>query len=289
MENVIEINGTSYKLPVVIEDLSNEAYHSPECPGVSKSDLDLISRSPLHYVHAKTAPKNETDAMTLGSLVHCLILEPHKVNDLYAVAPDVDRRTKAGKEEYTQFIEESHGKTIINTDQMKLALEMKNAVANSITATQLLSNAKIETSAFALDHETGVIKKCRPDAAIIEDRILIDLKTCNDASINEFRRQIVNYNYDKQAAYYLNVYSEATGVKFDTFIFICVEKVAPFGVGIYMINDACLEAGEKLFRRDLESYRKTFENATTVKSIGGYPDMVQTIDMATFGFDLASR
>lgn len=63
--------------PGVYAGLSNAEYHGG--PGISKSGLDLIHRSPMHY-HAVVTAVNDnhesTPAQALGTAAHALILEP---------------------------------------------------------------------------------------------------------------------------------------------------------------------------------------------------------------------
>ena len=53
----------------------------------------------------------------MGSALHCAVLEHSTFNDRYIVEPDVDKRTKAGKEEYAVFLHamEKKGSPIILT------------------------------------------------------------------------------------------------------------------------------------------------------------------------------
>lgn len=69
--------------PGVYPDLSNEEYHGG--PGISKSGLDLIHRSPLHYRAAKTAANDNqpTAAQAIGTAFHSLLLEPESFAQLY--------------------------------------------------------------------------------------------------------------------------------------------------------------------------------------------------------------
>lgn len=80
--------------------MENADYHAH--PAISKSHLDLIARSPLHYwaryIDPNRVPTEPTDAMRLGTAVHTLTLEADQFEARYAVAPAVDRRYKAGKE-----------------------------------------------------------------------------------------------------------------------------------------------------------------------------------------------
>lgn len=83
--------------------IPNDAYHRG--PGISKSGLDLIARSPAHYRYATDAAndndgdedaKAATRWQRIGSLTHKLVLEPESIWDEYAqpfVAPEGAIRT----------------------------------------------------------------------------------------------------------------------------------------------------------------------------------------------------
>lgn len=72
--------------PGVYEGISNAEYHGG--PGISKSGLDLIHRSPMHY-HAVVTADNDhtpTPAQELGTAAHALILEPEVFTETYCLA-----------------------------------------------------------------------------------------------------------------------------------------------------------------------------------------------------------
>lgn len=62
--------------PGAYDSLSNAEYHSG--PGTSKSGLDIIHRSPMHFAFAKSAANDNapTAAQSFGSAFHALVLEP---------------------------------------------------------------------------------------------------------------------------------------------------------------------------------------------------------------------
>lgn len=82
--------------PGVYSDISNEQYHSG--PGISKSGLDLIHRSPLHFHHAYE-PDNDnrpdTKAYFIGREIHSLVLEPELFYREYALAFSRDQMPDA--------------------------------------------------------------------------------------------------------------------------------------------------------------------------------------------------
>ena len=76
------------KAPGIYFDLSNAEYHGG--PGVSKSGLDLIAKSPLHFDAARKAANDDerepTPAQRFGSAFHALVLEPEVFRAEYCLA-----------------------------------------------------------------------------------------------------------------------------------------------------------------------------------------------------------
>jgi len=72
-------------------------------PAVSASSMKAYLRSPLHYRHQIETPSAPTPAQQLGTLIHAVVLEPFMARSTYAVAPNIDRRTKARKEAHAEF------------------------------------------------------------------------------------------------------------------------------------------------------------------------------------------
>ena len=72
--------------PGVYSCIDNAAYHTG--PGISKSGLDLIHRSPLHYKYLIDAANDNppTPAQALGTAAHMLILEPAAFVQQYCLA-----------------------------------------------------------------------------------------------------------------------------------------------------------------------------------------------------------
>ena len=79
-----------------------------------------LLKSPAHYQTWLAAPQKESAALRVGSAVHAAVLEPGHYAADFAVAPDVDRRTKEGKEKWAEFQTLHAGKTILTTDEAEL-------------------------------------------------------------------------------------------------------------------------------------------------------------------------
>jgi hypothetical protein len=234
--------------------MDNAAYHAH--PAASKSHLDLIARSPLHYWARYLDPNRvapeASPQMRLGTALHTHVLELSRWDEEIAVAPAMDRRTKAGKEAWQAFQDDAAGKTVISSDDADQVLAMGRAVMRHPAAAMLLGlPGKAETTHMWTDAATGLECKCRPDWLTDDGTIVADLKTTKDASPRGFRRSIGDYRYHLQAAWYLHGLEQATGKRPDQFIFICVESTAPYACAVYAADAEMIERGHDQAMGDL--------------------------------------
>lgn len=245
----------------ICNGITNEAYHAG--PGISKSGLDLVARSPQHYWHSylnpNREPRTETAAMKMGTAIHTAILEPADFHDRYRIMQDViDRRTKAGKEMYQAYVLEAEavGATLISAADAVIALDVAASCRNHPLAARLLSEGKAEQSVFWTDPETGVLCKCRPDWLMdpTPNHAILDVKSTADASPEAFMRSAYTYRYHVQAAWYLDGVEAATGMKPDSFIFLAIEKDAPYAPAFYFADEDMIAAGRAEYRRALRTY-----------------------------------
>jgi len=234
--------------------MDNTAYHAH--PAVSKSHLDLIARSPLHYWARYLDPDCEaplsTPQMRLGTALHTHVLELSRWDEEIAVAPAINRMTKAGKEEWAAFVADAASKTVISADDAAQVMAMGRAIMRHPAAAMLLGlPGKAETTHMWTDASTGLECKCRPDWLTNDGTIVVDLKTTKSASIQGFKRSIADYRYHVQAGWYLHGIEQATGKRPDQFIFICVESSAPYACAVYAADAEMIERGHDQAMRDL--------------------------------------
>jgi exodeoxyribonuclease VIII len=235
--------------------MDNAAYHAH--PAVSKSHLDLIARSPLHYWARYLDPNRvapePSPQMRLGTALHTHVLELSRWDEEIAVAPsDINRRTKEGREQWAAFEASSVGKTVITADDAAQVMAMGRAVLRHPAAAMLLGlPGKAETTHMWTDASTGLECKCRPDWLTDDGSIVVDVKTTKDASPRGFKQSIANFSYQKQAAWYLHGLEQATGRRPDQFIFICVESTAPYACAVYAADAEMIERGHDQAMRDL--------------------------------------
>lgn len=253
--------------------MTNEEYHN-DTTRISKSGLDLIDRSPAHYYAKYLDPNREKPAKekswaTVGTLVHALILEPEKFNELYKVLPpDAPKRpsitqinaknpsieTQRAIEFYSDLDKKYPGVEIISPDTYDSARRMRDNVMVHPTAGNLFKRGKAEQTILFNDNETGAPCKCRPDW-LTDYQFVVDLKTSEDASADAFGKSAANYRYHVQAPFYVDGINSNFGHnRVEYFAFVVVEKLPPYAVAVYVVSPQDMEYGRELYMRNLHTY-----------------------------------
>jgi hypothetical protein len=215
--------------------------------------------------------------MAIGSAVHTHVLELDQWDARYVSAPDgIDRRTKAGKAEWEAFTTAATGRTVLPKADADLVMRMAHSVFSHPAAAMLLAlPGKAETTHMWTDAATGLQCKCRPDWLTDDGRLLVDLKTTEDASARGFAKSIAQWRYHVQASWYLDGIEQATGTRPEQFLFLCVEKKAPYAVAVYAADAEMIAAGAQTAARDLDVL-------ATCKAAGawpGYSDQIEPISL----------
>lgn len=237
--------------------------------------IDAVSNSFLGRLKdcpAKALMKeDDTKALGFGRAVHSIVLEGFNAfRKDFAIEPtDINKRTKAGKEEYAAFLMENKEKGIVTDDEFTHAINMRLAVYDHPMAKRLLAQGVTEQTIIWTSNGTRC--KSRPDALPgDETRTLVDLKTTRDASYEGFLRSVKTFGYARQAAFYLDamhlVKSGKVGKNrlYDAFVIIAVEKEPPYMVGTYQLDQEFIEAGR-------EEYKALLELNKDYKKSGFYP------------------
>ena len=237
-------------------DVTNEAYHADRSC-VSVSGLKQLLRSPAHYQAYLNGHRKETPAMFLGTAVHARLLEPELFADEYVIAPTSDKRQKA----YKEFELAHANKRILTPDQAASIEGIAQSVATHVSARTLLRAGLVEHTIIWQDEETGIWQKIRPDCLCIDfdTGICLDVKKTTDAAPASFSRACVQYDYDLQAAVYLEGLRRIFQRDFD-FVFLAVEEDAPHGCALYGAPAEMLERGHRRYReamRILKACRDT--------------------------------
>lgn len=273
--------------------MDNATYHAH--PAVSKSHLDLVARSPLHYWARYLDPNREvpepTAAMALGSALHTHVLELDQWDARYLIAPaDAPKRPTAAQRNaakpsaatldaikfWDAFEQEAASKTVLNASDAEQIMAMGRAIWGHPAAAALLNwKGKAETTHMWVDHASGQACKCRPDWLTDDHRLIVDLKTTEDASPSGFRKSIANFRYHVQASWYLDGIEQATGTRPDQFLFCCVEKKPPYAVAVYAASPVMVTIGAETAARDLD----VLVTCKQANAWPGYSDQIEPISL----------
>lgn len=309
----LKITHQKGELQGVFRNIPNEVYHHPECPGVSKSNLDIIDDTYADYLHALESAKEEIkeldfkDKFFIGNAFHMITLEPHLFNDQFClepVAPKCDRRTKEGKAIYKEwqknvldpFELENQGKVRMPLGLWEELHVMRDACMSHPYLKELIENSEKEVTIFVKDEKTGLTLKCRLDMVNFDSNVICDLKSTLDASFLGFRRSVVKFKYDKQAAFYSDITRAATGQNFDFLFGACrkwteTEKNKPLDLRkplfaqVFHAIPPVIEVGRALYRRNLDKISAVHKGEESPT----YSQEIVPLDLPAYAFDISSR
>ena len=214
----------------VYEDIPYEEYAS--IPAYRSHDLTTAIRCPYKWKHE--LPMKESPALIEGRLQHTLFLEIDKFDDEFVIEPNVDRRTKAGKEEYEDFKASIGDRSPVKQDMYDVCMERRSIVEEYVPR----ETDKVElTLCF---HWRSHPFKARMDWYDGEN--VWDLKTARDASPRGFKSAINNFNYHMQAALYLDA-AKALGMTANQFMFLAQEKAHPYPFAVYTLSEEAIDYG----------------------------------------------
>jgi exodeoxyribonuclease VIII len=212
--------------------------------GISNSKIKDYEKSPLHFYEKhviKTTEEPDKDCFRIGRAAHCLALEPDKFSERFIVLPDINRRTNAGKAEYTQLVQKAalQGADIVTQDELVAFKAMADRMLSKSISRFIFEHAEFEKPIIVKCPRTGLERKIKPDISIppgvvaeLPFGLLADYKTTQDASYDGFNKSIWNLKYDYQDAYYTDTWCINYGLNPDKemplFVFIPVEKSAPY-------------------------------------------------------------
>lgn len=240
----------------------------------SASDIKLeIKNNPYtlwDYKHnPDTRPRKETTPLRLGKLFHTIVLEPHTFTERYICIDD--RRTKKGKEAIQ--LAKENGQEPITVEENNTALDIALAVNKNPLCKELFFGGFAEHSYFWKHAESNLDLKCRCDWVTEDEDTVIDLKTTGEGGSHpdQFGRTIASFLYHVQAAHYLQ------GTNASRFVFVAVEKVYPFNIGVYELDKKSLDLGLELQNESLIRIMK----AETTGIWSGYNDPITGVETLT--------
>ncbi len=130
LEDEPPVSSTPYFEPGRYEGVSNEDYHSSN--GVSSTQVKDARISLMYFQGrhvTKTIKKESTEALTFGSLVHAMVLEPEKLDEEFSVQPVIPEGAFTGTDSMTKWLKEYNATLppILSSDEIRIFLEEHNA------------------------------------------------------------------------------------------------------------------------------------------------------------------
>ena len=237
--------------------LTNAEYRAQR--GYSKSDLDLIHKSPALLEWNKNAPCEASEVAITGTALHSAVLEPEKFAIEYVKRPEFGRtaQEKASKELHEATMADS-GKIILDADDYDQVTTMRESILAHPVAAHLLGLPGVSEASIFFEID-GIRCKARPDRLVTDEPIILDVKTTDD--VDKFELSAEDYRYHVQDAHYSEAALQLTG-KQHRFIFIVVGKRREMGrypVRVVELSQAWKEAGRNALMEDIEAAKELEE------------------------------
>lgn len=225
--------------------MNNRQYQA--IPAISSHRLIAMLQSPAHcwrqYLDPDRKPEESSDALKLGTLVHCLALNPQDFDNEFLVA-DYERRSKAGKARYAEL--QQYGLTVIKSKELEKAQAIVSALKRNKTAARLTSEGEKEKMFMQPRSADLLPLKSRLDVHNESEKLVVELKTTRDISTLE--KAITDYHYPLSAAFYLAISHSLS------FVFVFVQTSEPYEVAIFEPTREQLDQGRDEMQAALHQF-----------------------------------
>lgn len=262
-------------MPIKIE--TDEEYHGGD--GVSKSTLwTLWNKTPFH---ARYGAKKESAAFEIGKATHIAILEPDTFEARVTKGPAA--RGNSNEWKHAQDFATAAGTILLKPDAYDQCLMIRDLSASVAELDVLRDGSQIvETSAYHVDEETGILTKCRPDIYNPTHRIMADVKNMADGSPWAFQRDVGKFGYHMQHATYADIWTKGAEMEVDAFFFIVFEKSEPPMVKCYELKPSAVAEGYATYRAALKRYAECM----AADEWPGYGDGIERIGLRYYDYKL---
>lgn len=242
--------------PAKILEMSNSEYHG-EREHLSSSNFKTLLKDPSKFYREKILGESrEVSDRTQkifdeGTLAHTLILEPHLVNEEFAI---FDGFVKSGNDwkEFKDAHAES-GKILVSKAQYNRVSNWVNSFNNCQVAVDLVSGGIPEQTLFS--ELCDIPAKVRCDYINVDKGYIIDLKTTSSPTdLDSFKYTCNSFGYDISAALYTRMFEEYYGKPFE-FYFIVLGK-RDLSCEIYQLSEDTRELGTEKLLKAVKIYKE---------------------------------
>ena len=221
-------------------------------PNLGSTDLKNILKTPAHFLAARENQET-TRAKDMGRAIHSYMLERDTFFSFYAVEPEglVHKGKNPWKKEWEQFKADNADKIIVDRDTWDAIKGIQRSIRADRDARKIFETCRPEVSIIG---ENGT--KARAD--LMSDDLIVDLKSCEDASDEGFIWSIQKFQYYLQSSAYVDVAEESDGRRRE-FLWIACEKLPPYGLQIVRATEEMQELGKMEYLAALEIHRRCSE------------------------------
>ena len=239
------LNNETFKKKDVLKKMYNDSFYYGYLGkhALSSSTCKSLLESPEAYVEYINKPPKEKEPQPFrdGRLIHLLSLEPHRIDELTII------ESTKGSKAYKLAVQEQLPQTVYTLAELNRCKKVAESVLNNQEFSSLVNKAKFEVPEIA--NYNGF--PFRGKADILLDGVVVDLKTTSD--IDNFHQSAMLYNYDLQAALYLELF-EAFEFKY-----VVVDKKT-FEVQVVEFSDEFIQSGYNKLNIATENYQKYLDN-----------------------------
>jgi exodeoxyribonuclease VIII len=270
-----------------IYQISDEEYFAAEA--LNNSFLKAMLVSPAHAKWQQDHPKEPSKEMRAGSACHCASLEPDQFMRRYAVLPDnapakptpqmlAAKKPSESSQQRIQFwntFEAQAGdREILTNEQAAEFMHIGQTIRDHPELKRFFEAGKAEQAVFGIDPETGLLCKCKPDYLTVVGRhkVMLELKSTDDARPHLFQRKAMNFGYFQAAAFYPDVMGWAGLGAPDLYLIVAFERDPPYGLKIYEVPEDAQEYGRRQYRAALNLYKHCLD-------MGEWPAYDTTIEV----------
>lgn len=286
--------------PGIYSDMPIEEYHSDKTI-LSSTGIKEAKKSSRHFAYYLSTDQERKTHFDFGNAFELALLDDVSGTNEFASNVAVfntegwtkealkekpglrsPKSSKHYQDRKSEFLKENQGKYLIDDvgdESMDTIFNMVLSCKADKIISSVLGKMDYQKSFIWKDDETGVLCKTRPDLCVNKQKVIVDIKTCLDASPRAFFRDMAKFDYPLQATMQIEGVEQTGYVdKIDDYYWLCVEKTAPFNAQLYRFQLQDREMCHDAYRYYLTRAGKVINDFLTKRitdftEIPGYTEM----------------
>jgi hypothetical protein len=256
---------------------------------LSPSQLKAAYKGVDEYDHYLNGKREESSSLSLGTLVHCLVLEPETFDDRYIVfdgrdkikeilaksREDLEKKGKltpaeieakissskptATKEYKTfkaEFMSNTQGREVIDLNVYNTANTIKSKMVLSGIQDTYFSGGEAEKKTYGeIELSNGKVFDAMCIIDYARGDFNVDLKTTSEKDLSALKWSAIRYGYDIQA----KTTEMLTG---KPFVFVYVQTVEPYKIAVHTPSGVFMQSAEGKIEKAIETVESYIQGET---------------------------